>query len=261
MKEMPKLVEQVERHPYPLLFATVSGAHLYGFPSADSDFDLRGIHVLPVEDVVGLSPLKETVDATRMEDGLEIDLVTHDVKKFFGLMQKKNGYVLEQVTSPLVVHSTPEHEELKRIAAKCVTRHHWHHYNGFAATQWKLIQSEDPPRVKPLLYLYRVLMTGIHMMRTGEVEANLRTLNDTFQLSFLDDLIARKVEGAEKEPYAEYDATFHSQMYEKLCADLHEAAETTHLPEGSQVQPQLNDLLVRVRLSGLCPSAPPSDGG
>ena len=29
-------------HPYPLLFATVSGAHLYGFPSLDSDYDLRG---------------------------------------------------------------------------------------------------------------------------------------------------------------------------------------------------------------------------
>lgn len=29
-----------ERHP--LLFATVSGAHLYGFPSKDSDVDLRG---------------------------------------------------------------------------------------------------------------------------------------------------------------------------------------------------------------------------
>ena len=41
--------------PYPLLFATVSGAHLYGFPSRDSDVDLRGVHVLPVEEVVGLT--------------------------------------------------------------------------------------------------------------------------------------------------------------------------------------------------------------
>ena len=32
---------------YPLVFATISGAHLYGFPSADSDFDLRGVHPLP----------------------------------------------------------------------------------------------------------------------------------------------------------------------------------------------------------------------
>jgi hypothetical protein len=42
--------------PYPLLFATVSGAHLYGFPSRDSDVDLRGVHVLPAAEVVGLRP-------------------------------------------------------------------------------------------------------------------------------------------------------------------------------------------------------------
>jgi predicted nucleotidyltransferase len=38
--------------PYPLLFATVSGAHLYGFPSRDSDVDHRGVHVLPADEVV-----------------------------------------------------------------------------------------------------------------------------------------------------------------------------------------------------------------
>ena len=30
-----------DAQPYPLLFVTISGAHLYGFPSADSDYDLR----------------------------------------------------------------------------------------------------------------------------------------------------------------------------------------------------------------------------
>ena len=34
----------VSNHPYPLVFATVSGAHLYGFASPDSDWDLRGVH-------------------------------------------------------------------------------------------------------------------------------------------------------------------------------------------------------------------------
>ena len=43
----PRLHRIVAAHPYPLLFATISGAHLYGFPSPDSDFDLRGAHVLP----------------------------------------------------------------------------------------------------------------------------------------------------------------------------------------------------------------------
>jgi hypothetical protein len=90
------LRRQVESHPYPLVFATISGAHLYGFPSPDSDFDLRGAHLLPLEEVVGLKAGRETVEESGVEDGIEIDLVTHDAKKFFGLILKKNGYVLEQ---------------------------------------------------------------------------------------------------------------------------------------------------------------------
>jgi predicted nucleotidyltransferase len=109
-----RLHKQVADHPYPLLFATISGAHLYGFPSPDSDFDLRGVHLLPLAEVVGLKPIHETIEKSGIHDGLEIDLVTHDAKKFFGLLLKKNGYVLEQLLSPLIVHTTPEHEELKR---------------------------------------------------------------------------------------------------------------------------------------------------
>jgi hypothetical protein len=51
-----KLRRQVDAHPYPLVFATISGAHLYGFPSPDSDFDLRGLHLLPLEQVVCMAP-------------------------------------------------------------------------------------------------------------------------------------------------------------------------------------------------------------
>src|SRR6185312_1737458 len=101
---------------------------------------------------------------------LEMDIVSHDVKKFFGLLLKKNGYVLEQLFSPLMVKTTAEHQELKAIcshtsgAAGVITKHHSHHYFGFAETQWKLFLKESPRRVKPLLYVYRVLLTGIHLM-------------------------------------------------------------------------------------------------
>src|SRR5215831_6367153 len=111
----PRLKRIVAAQPYPLLFATISGAHLYGFPSPDSYYDLRGAHILPPENVVGLEILHETVQASRVIEGLEMDIVSHDVRKFFGLLLKKNGYVLEQLFSPLVVHSTPEHAELKTI--------------------------------------------------------------------------------------------------------------------------------------------------
>jgi predicted nucleotidyltransferase len=188
------------------------------------------------------------VERLGVHDGLEIDLVTHDAKKFFTLMLRKNGYVLEQVLSPLVLHTTPEHEELKAIAADCVMRHHAHHYLGFAATQWKLFRKEKPPRVKPLLYVYRVLLTGIHLMRTGEVEANLIRLNKEARLPYLPELIERKQTGPEKGSLDVADLTFHESEYERLRAELESAYEASQLPEKPAGAEALNDLLVRVRL-------------
>ncbi|HEU4419419.1 MAG TPA: nucleotidyltransferase domain-containing protein, partial [Planctomycetota bacterium] len=188
----PRLVAIAAAHPRPLLFATISGAHLYGFPSPDSDFDLRGVHVLPLREVIGLARGPETIEQMDDAHGLELDLVTHDVGKFVRLMQKPNGYVLEQLFSPLVVATTAAHAELCSLGRRCVTQLHVRHYLGFADTQWRLFGKESPPRVKPLLYVYRVLLTGIHLLRTGEVEANLPRLAALYGQPFLEGLIARK---------------------------------------------------------------------
>lgn len=246
----PLLLRITAAQPYPLLFATISGAHLYGFPSPDSDFDLRGAHVLPLPKVLGLEVRDETVEDSRVIEGLEMDIVSHDVKKFFGLLLKKNGYVLEQLYSPLIVHATPEHDELKEIAKGCITQHHSHHYFGFSETQWELFAKESPRRVKPLLYVYRVLLTGIWLMRTGEVEANLVTLNETFRLPYLPDLIARKLGGPEQGTLDDDDLAFHQGEYERLRIELqaaHDASKLREVPEES-TRTALNDLLVRARL-------------
>jgi uncharacterized protein len=254
----PRLHRIVAAQPHPLLFATISGAHLYGFPSPDSDFDLRGAHVLPLENVVGLEVRDETVQDSRIIEGLEMDIVSHDIRKFFRLLLKKNGYVLEQLFSPLVVRTTPEHEELKEIARHgvnqgVITKHHSHHYFGFAETEWKLFLKESPRRVKPLLYVYRVLLTGIHLMRTGRIEANLLTLNDDARLPFIPDLVARKVAGPEQSKLEDADVAFHEAQYQKLRADLQAAFEASSLPElpSEDARKALNDLLTRVRVKGL----------
>jgi predicted nucleotidyltransferase len=235
--------------PHRLVFATVSGAHLYGFPSPDSDFDLRGVHVLPLRDVLGLETGRETIEVACIRDGIELDLVTHDLKKFLGLLLKKNGYVLEQLLSPLVVQTSPEHQELIALAPSCITRHHAHHYLGFADTQWKLFDKERPRRVKPLLYLYRVLLTGIHLMRTGTVEANLVRLNEVYRLPQIPDLVARKVEGKEKSTLDDADLAFHEAERARLVRELETAYEESSLPEQPSARQALDDLLVRVRLS------------
>jgi uncharacterized protein len=176
--------------------------------------------------------------------------VTHDVRKFFTLLLKKNGYVLEQLYSPLVVHTTPLHEELKAIVRGCLTRHHSHHYLGFARTQWRLFEKESPRRVKPLLYVYRGLLTGIHLMRTGEVEANLVRLNDVFRLPQVPDLVARKVAGSEQSVLDDANLSFHEHEYQRLQAELEESARQSSLPEAPAARATLHHLLVRLRLAG-----------
>jgi uncharacterized protein len=44
MEYPQQILELADGQPYPLLFVTISGVHLYGFPSPDSDYDLRGVH-------------------------------------------------------------------------------------------------------------------------------------------------------------------------------------------------------------------------
>jgi predicted nucleotidyltransferase len=239
----------VARHPYPLLFMTVSGAHLYGFPSPDSDWDLRGIHVLPAREVVGLDVGPDTVEQSTLHEGLEMDLVTHDVAKFFTLVLRRNGYVLEQIFSPLVLRTSPEHQELKSLANACITRHHAHHYLGFAETQWRLFEKENPRRVKPLLYVYRVLLTGLHLMRTGRVEANLATLNEHQRLPYVPELIQRKLEGPEKGTLPEGDFAFHEREFHRLREELERARDSSTLPEAPSGRAGLHELLVRLRLA------------
>ena len=252
---LARLRAEAARQPYPLVFVTVSGAHLYGFPSPDSDVDLRGVHVLPARRVLRLERGEETVEVSKVEGGLDFDLVTHDAEKFFRLLLKRNGYVLEQLLSPLVVHTTSEHEWLRALAPACLTRHHAHHYLGFARTQWRLFEKEagtaGAPRVKPLLYLYRVLLTGLHLMETGEVEANLVRLNERYRLLFVPDLVAQKVEGAERATADGVDVAFHRGQYERLLARLEAARDASPLPEEPSARDALSDLLVDLRLDTL----------
>ena len=241
----PHLLAEIVAQPYPLVFVTVSGAHLYGFPSADSDFDLRGTHVTPLKRLVGLRDERETVERKAERAGLEIETVTHDIRKYFRLMIKHNGYVLEQLYSPLILCSSDEHEELKELARGCITRGHAKHYLGFAQNELALLDKR--PTLKRVLYLYRVLLTGIHLMRTGDVEANLDRLNESFRLPQVTELISKKRNASEQAPVSS-ELEFHRREYERLGNELQQAAIESTLPDEVTCYAGLNDLLIRLRL-------------
>jgi uncharacterized protein len=249
MSELTKnatLQSILAEQPYPLLFVTISGAHLYGFPSLDSDYDLRGVHVLPMNKVFGLDEPEENIEDEKIVDGLELDFVSYDVKSFFQLLLKKSGNVLEGIVSPLVLQTSPEHEELKAILPMTLTPHHAHHYIGFSRRKWGDFL-EQGHSAKALLYTYRTLLTGIHLMKTGEVEANLNHLNAIYQLPYVPDLVAAKLTSGEKGILPDADIPFHQSEFERLSAILLQAQADSHLPHVPAGRDELNDLLIRIR--------------
>jgi len=245
--EVPPWAAEVARAlPRPLLFATVSGAHLYGFASVDSDLDLRAAHLLPAAEVVGLRTGPQTLLHTGVRDGVELDVVSHDLLKFAKLLNSRNGYVLEQLLSPLVVVTTAVHAELTSLASGLITRHHAHHYLGFAATQERLYARTG--QLKPALYTLRVLLTGIHLMRTGRLETDLAVLGS--DLAYVPDLIAAKRE-AEHAPLPAGTADRLATDVPGLRAELEAARNTSALPDHPDPAAvgALHDLVVRTRLA------------
>lgn len=245
--DLASLKPIVASGPTPL-FATISGAHLYGFASADSDVDIRGSFVLPIDKIIGLESAEETWQVSKEIDGLEVDWVAHDVKKFIEMMMKKNGYVLEQLYSPLVVHGGEWLDELRELGEACIVRYLYHHYRGFYNNECKMM-AKAGATAKSVLYAYRVLLSGIYVLETGKIEAQLPVLADHYSVEGLKELVTLKVEGAEKQVLDPELVQSHLIRLNELEKRLDGAFDASTLPESVNNRDALSDYLVRARKS------------
>ena len=244
LEELKQTLTGQAFHP---LFATLSGAHLYGFESPDSDVDLRGAFVLPLKQVISMHEPQETVTKTFDEHGLEIDLVCHDVLKFCRLLNKNSGEVLEQLYSDLVVWPSPRLSELQNLFQPHVGKEFYFHYRGFLLNQRKLVEKPEAT-VKETLYGYRVALTGLHLLKTGELNANLPSLLESYPEDEVADLIAEKQSTREHAPLAEARKQRHLLRLEQLQALLEEAYNNSALPHSGGAFEELSEYVVRVRM-------------
>lgn len=81
-----------------LLLAIESGSRAWGFPSPDSDYDVRFIYVRPRRDYLALRPVRDVIERPIVD---EIDLNGWDIRKGLGLMLKNNSVLSEWIESPI----------------------------------------------------------------------------------------------------------------------------------------------------------------
>jgi predicted nucleotidyltransferase len=222
----------------------LGGAHAFGFPSHDSDLDLKGVHVAPTADFLGFEAPAHAADRAEVIEGVEIDYTSNELAQVLGGILGGNGSFIERVLGRMTVIGSPLLEELRPLARRALCRRVHRHYRGFAHNQLRFLEKE--PKVKKLLYVLRTTTTGIHLLRTGEVEPDLTRLMDLYDLAEAAPLVVRKREGEriEIEPglvdawRPRIDA-----LFERLDAER----EKSPLPEEAPNEREIRDWLLRVR--------------
>ncbi|MBX3250521.1 MAG: nucleotidyltransferase domain-containing protein [Myxococcales bacterium] len=241
----------LEAHAPPgrLLQCGVTGAHAYGFPSPDSDVDLKGVHLAPTAALLGLHAPAESHDVLVDFEEVEHDLTTHEAAKALSLLLRGNGNVLERLLSPLQLVESEDVDALRELARGSVARRFHAHYRGFFHRVRQ--EHEKTPRVKSMLYAYRVALTGVHLLEAGRLEMDLRELAGPYGHADVLELVETKARGEEKGALdPEADARFRAG-WATLEARLDAARDASALPEEPSNRDALHEWLVALRLRTL----------
>lgn len=185
--------ESARRHH---LVVYLSGAHAYGFPSPDSDYDLKCVHVAPTRDLVGLTVRDGAADRIETIDGVEIDYGSNEIGPVLRGVLRGNGNYLERMLGELVLaEDAPTIRSLRPLLRRSLSRLVHRHYHGFAQSQLKAALESEPPAAKKVLYVLRTALTGTHLLRTGELITDLGALAGPYGFEDAAELIAAKKAG------------------------------------------------------------------
>lgn len=144
-----------------ILLAVESGSRAWGFPSIDSDFDVRFLYAHPVRRYLSVEPLADTIEPTAIMDGLDIG--GWDIRKALWLLCRSNATPLEWASSPIRYREGDALAAgLARLGEQVVCRDAlaWH-YRQTARRAWaKLGEGAGPVPVplKPLCYALRTAL-------------------------------------------------------------------------------------------------------
>lgn len=242
---MERVIAGVEAQRHHLVIA-LSGAHAYGFPSPDSDLDLKSVHIDPTAQLLGLAPGTPHADRMEVVEGVEIDYTSNELKPVLLGVLQGNGNYIERFLGKLLPLRSAELDEAIPLVRRALSRRIFAHYRGFAMSQLKAFQADGSGSAKKLLYVLRTALTGAHALRTGEVVIDLRDLLDEYGLGPARELIEAKRAGETMRLPAETAARWEKEVG-RAFASLEKAHETSCLPVEPENAPEIEAWLLAER--------------
>lgn len=119
-----------------ILFAIEGGSRAWGFPSPDSDYDVRFVYARPLDWYLSITPGRDVIEKPITGD---LDINGWDLQKALGLLIKPNPVLLEWLSSPIRYRWQNEISE-RLIAFSRKTAHRTsclYHYLNLGEGQWQ----------------------------------------------------------------------------------------------------------------------------
>ncbi len=138
-----------------ILLACETGSRAWGFPSPDSDFDIRIIYVHKKDWYLSLSEKRDSIDL--MFENNEIDITGWDLRKSLRLLQKSNAPLLERIQSPILYkHESTFLKEMNELANSQYSRIATiHHYLSMAKKFLEELKEKEDYKLKKFFYALR----------------------------------------------------------------------------------------------------------
>ncbi|WP_141583679.1 nucleotidyltransferase domain-containing protein [Actinomadura sp. WMMA1423] len=158
------------------ILAVVVGSRAYGLATDASDVDRRGVYAAP-------APLywRFTKPPTHV-DGPLPEQFSWELERFCGLALDANPTVLECLWSPLVERVTPVGEELLAVRSAFLSRRAHRTFLGYSEAQFRKLEGDlrdgGVPRWKHAMHMLRLLESGTHLVRHGELRVDVGDLRE-----------------------------------------------------------------------------------
>ncbi|MCC3160333.1 nucleotidyltransferase domain-containing protein [Hymenobacter sp. 15J16-1T3B] len=159
----PRIEAELRRleplHGIRILYACEAGSRAWGFPSPDSDYDVRFIYCRPASWYLTLDEGPDTLNFP-LDD--ELDLAGWDLRKALKLLRGSNAALLEWLQSPVVyLEALDFRTVLQPLRAECFNPlAGLHHYLGLVR---RGVEEDLPPpaiRLKRLFYALRSVLAA-----------------------------------------------------------------------------------------------------
>lgn len=151
-----KLREIENKYDVDIIYAVESGSRAWGFPSPDSDYDVRFIYIRNRKDYIQLYPLKDTINYQL--DNI-YDIIGWDIKKVLQLFAKGNPTLFEWANSKSAYRTCADWEFIYDVASKYFSeKAACYHYYGMAKSTYCEYLTQEQVTYKKYLYAIRPLL-------------------------------------------------------------------------------------------------------